>query len=32
MAWIDINEQRIPVNDDRYHNKFTLDLEYRPAY
>ena len=32
MAWININEQRIPVNDDRYHNKFTLDLEYRPAY
>lgn len=28
MSWININEQGVPVNDDRYHNQFTLDLEY----
>ena len=32
MSWININEQGVPVNDDRYHNQFTLDLEYNQIY
>ena len=32
MSWININEKKVPVNDDRYHNKFSLTLDYRPAY
>ena len=32
MSWININEQRVPVNDERYHNRFSLSLEYKPTY
>lgn len=32
MSWININEQGVPVNDERYHNRFSLSLEYKPTY
>ena len=32
MSWINIDEQGVPVNDERYHNRFSLSLEYRPTY
>lgn len=32
MSWININEQRVPVNDERYNNRFNLSLEYHQIY
>lgn len=32
MSWININEQGVPVNDERYHNRFSLSLEYKLTY
>jgi hypothetical protein len=32
MSWININEHGVPVNDDRYQNRFRLSLDYTPFY
>lgn len=32
MSWININEHGVPVNDDRYQNRFSLSLDYKPFY
>lgn len=32
MSWININEHEVPVNDDRYQNRFSLSLDYTPFY
>ena len=32
MSWININEHGVPVNDDRYHNRFSLSLDYTSFY
>lgn len=32
MSWININEQRVPVDDDRYNNQFNLSLRYSQIY
>lgn len=32
MSWININEHGVPVNDDRYQNRFSLSLDYTPFY
>lgn len=32
MSWINIKEQRVPVDNGRYHNTFNLSLEYSQIY
>ena len=32
MSCINVNEQGVPVNDDRYRNRFSLSLDYTPFY